>query len=68
MPLHLRELQPNTRFVLLRTRDKFLYLGRKPSVYSGLMVHAVIKERGDGKQTSLHHSCHVKPIVKLNAD
>ena len=68
MPIHLRELQPNTRFLLLRTRQKYTYLGKKPSIYSGLLVHAVIKEHGDGKQTTLHHSCHVKPIIRIEHD
>ena len=27
MPLHLRELRKGTRFMLMRTGDKFVYLG-----------------------------------------
>ncbi len=63
--IHLRELQPGTRFMLLRTGDKYLYLGRQPSRVSGLMIHACQREFGDRGTTSLHHSCHVKPVVRI---
>ena len=35
MPLHLRELPKGQRFVLMRTGDKFVYLGVGVSPYSG---------------------------------
>ena len=35
MPLHLRELHKGQRFVLIRTGDKFVYLGVGVSPYSG---------------------------------
>jgi hypothetical protein len=63
--IHLRELQPGTRFKLLRTGNKYLYLGRQPSKHSGLMIHACQREWGDQGITSLHHSCHVKPVVRI---
>lgn len=65
MPLHLRELPKGTRFMLLRTRDKYTYLGIGPSPYSGILNHLCKREFGNGKVTTLHHSCHVKPIVRL---
>ena len=33
MPLHLRELRKGTRFMLMRTGDKFVYLGVGVSQY-----------------------------------
>ena len=35
MPIHLRELHKGQRFVLIRTGDKFVYLGVGVSPYSG---------------------------------
>ena len=63
MPIHLRELPKGQRFVLIRTGDKFVYLGVGVSPYSGSYQH--LCQRESGKVTSLHHSCHVKPIVRI---
>ena len=65
MPLHLRELPKGQRFVLIRTGDKFVYLGVGVSPYSGSYQHLCQREYGDRKVTSLHHSCHVKPIIRI---
>ena len=67
MPLHLRELRKGTRFMLMRTGDKFVYLGVGVSQY-GSFQHLVQREFGDHKTTSLHHSCHVKPIIRIEND
>ena len=39
MPIHLRELPKGQRFVLMRTGDKFVYLGVGVSPYSGSYQH-----------------------------
>lgn len=64
MTIHLRDLSPGQRFKLIRNGKKFRYLGKQTSKYSGLMIHACEREFGDYAVTSLHHSCHVKPIIK----
>ena len=63
MPLHLRELPEGARFMLIRTRERFTYIGVGVSPYSGSYQHMC--QRESGKVTSLHHSCHVKPIVRI---
>lgn len=63
MPLHLRELREGQRFMLTRTREKFTYLGVGISPHSGSYQHYCRRE--SGKVTSLHHSCHVKPVVTI---
>lgn len=65
MPLHLRELHKGQRFVLIRTGDKFVYLGVGVSPYSGSYQHLCQREFGDRKVISLHHSWHVKPIIRI---
>lgn len=63
--IYLRELQPGTRFKLLRNGEKYLYIGYMQSPVSGLMCHYCQREFGDRGTTSLHHSCHVKPVVRI---
>ena len=52
MPLHLRELRKGTRFMLMRTGDKFVYLGVGVSPYSGSYQYLCQREYGDRKVTS----------------
>ena len=47
MPIHLRELPKGQRFVLMRTGDKFVYLGVGVSPYSGSYQHLCQREYGD---------------------
>ena len=65
MPLHLRELRKGQRFMLIRTRDKYTYLGVGVSQVSGSYQH--LCQRESGKVTSLHHSCHVKPVITIES-
>ena len=65
MPIHLRELPKGQRFVLMRTGDKFVYLGVGVSPYSGSYQYLCQREYGDREVTSLHHACHVKPIIRI---
>lgn len=53
-----RWLKPGQRFVLLRTGEVYNYVRRELKTPSG-MRHVVEK---DGRETSLHHSCHVEVI------
>ena len=53
-----RRVKPGQRFILLRTGEVFTYLRLEIETPSG-MRHVV--ER-DGRETSLHHSCHVEVI------
>ena len=47
MPIHLRELPKGQRFVLMRTGDKFVYLGVGVSPYSGSYQHLCQRGRDD---------------------
>lgn len=53
-----RRVKPGQRFILLRTGEVYTYLRLEIRTPSG-MRHVV--ER-DGRETSLHHSCHVEVI------
>lgn len=62
--IHLRELPAGTRFMLCRTRQKFTYIGHTVSPHGCWFDHVVRREFGDRRLTTLHHSCHVKPVVE----
>ena len=53
-----RKVKPGQRFILLRTGEVYTYLRLEIRTPSG-MRHVV--ER-DGRETSLHHSCHVEVL------
>ena len=53
-----RWLKPGQRFILLRTGEVYNYVRRDVVTPSGTR-HVVEK---DGRETSLHHSCHVEVI------
>ena len=55
MPLHLRELPKGQRFVLMRTGDKFVYLGVGVSPYSGSYQHLCQRESPRLIPTSRRH-------------
>lgn len=58
-----RNLSRGQRFMLLRTRETYVYLGASPITPSGHR-HECWNE-SLGQRTTLHHSCHVKPIVRM---
>lgn len=62
MTIFLRQLGIGVRFVLCRTGQKYVRSERTPKHYMNGVP--VIDER-DSRCTTLHHSCYVKPIVKL---
>lgn len=55
--MKLQALTTGARFVLLRTGQRFVVLGRRNSYQMDV-------KRADGTQGRLHQSCFVKPIVK----
>jgi len=61
MTTHIRDLQPGERFYLLRTMERYTYVGVRVSERTGTHQHLVMR---DGKYSALHHSCHVKRIVR----
>ena len=58
--LHLRNLQPGQRFILLRTGDRYEFIGHKRDTPGGTQY--VVRRSGFAKPTTLHHSCHVEII------
>ncbi len=58
--MFLRELPEGARFMLKRTGQRFTFLGRY--LWKNKWRYACQLE-GEGLST-LHHSCHVKPIIK----
>lgn len=65
MTMPLRRVQPGQRFVLLRTMERYTLLERQIGTPSG--TRYVVQRHGSDKQSTLHHSCHVKPIVRAEA-
>ncbi len=55
--MKLQSLTSGSRFVLLRTGQRFEVLGRR----NGYQMDV---KRADGTRGCLHHSCFVKPIMK----
>lgn len=62
----LSELKPGQRFMLCRTGEKYVYLGKQVSQYGGWFVLAAQREFGDRRVISLHSSCHVKPVIRAS--
>ncbi|KVP96521.1 hypothetical protein WJ97_11590 [Burkholderia ubonensis] len=61
MALFLRQLADGTRFMLCRNRAKYRLVRR--DVIKG-RTHLIVQRDGSETETSLHHSCHVKPVVR----
>lgn len=61
MPTPLRELPDGTRFMLCRTRQKFCLIGR---VLVKGHHRLVVRADGADRDGTLHHSCHVKPVLR----
>lgn len=57
----IRDLEPGDRFYLLRTMQRYTYIGVDKS--KGKTRHLVQSEE-EIKVSDLHHSCHVKRIVR----
>lgn len=61
MAIFLRNLPDGTRFMLCRTREKFSLIGRK---FEYGRTRIVVQSESDNRPHTLHHSCHVKLLVK----
>lgn len=59
--MFLRELPRGARFVLKRTGQRFMFIGR--SSWKNKWRYYCLLE-GEEKPMALHHSCHVKPIIR----
>jgi hypothetical protein len=61
MTMHLRQLGQGVRFVLCRTGQKYRVVRRETRF--GRREIVVLMD-GSDRETTLHHACHVKPIVR----
>lgn len=61
----LRLLPDGTRFMLCRTREKYELLQRLTEKGK---VRYIVRRDGSECDSSLHHSCHVKPLVRATAN
>lgn len=57
----LRQIPVGTRFYLVRTMQKYKLVSAGPSPCGGFK-YTVLRD-GTERTSTLHHSCHVKPIV-----
>ncbi len=60
----LRMLPVGTRFYLTRTMQKYVLIAAGPSMMGGYKY--TVRREGTTRTTDLHHSCHVKPIIKAS--
>lgn len=65
MTLRLRQINPGQRFVLIRTGERYEFIRRSTEKWGG--TRYVVKREGEAKETTLHHSCHIKPIIRMQA-
>lgn len=61
MTMHLRQLGQGVRFVMCRTGQKYRVVRRETRF--GRREIVVLMD-GSYRETTLHHACHVKPIVR----
>ena len=59
--MYLRQLGENVRFILCRNGQKYRVIGRR---LVNTKTEIFVMQEGADKETTLHHSCHVKPIVR----
>lgn len=62
MTMHLRSLPTGARFVLCRTGDRYTLFRRDRDRWGGTVI--VVLRDGAANESSLHHACHVKPIIR----
>lgn len=63
----LRQIPVGRRFVLLRTGEEYTRTDRRGVFGKSASSIPVTNER-TGHQTTLHHSCHVKPITERESN
>lgn len=59
--MKLRQIPDGTRFVLCRTGQRFTLL-RRETVKNRRLI--IVQLDGESRLSDLHHSCHVKPILR----
>lgn len=65
MACFLRQLPDGTRFMLCRTGQKYCLI-RRDRIKGRLRL--VVQSDGSAQEGSLHHSCHVKPVLRAGVD
>lgn len=61
MSTFLRQLPDGTRFMLCRTKQKFVLVRR--AVNRGTL-RFIVQRDGSTQEGTLHHSCRVKPVLR----
>lgn len=64
-PMTLRLLPVGMSFYLMRTGERFKLVSAGPSALGGYK-YTVLRASSD-KESTLHHSCRIKPIVRVKA-
>jgi hypothetical protein len=62
---HIRDLRPGDRFYLLHTMQRHTYIGVRAGEWAG--HRHIVRRDGEDVDRDLHHSCHVKRIVRAAA-
>lgn len=62
-PMTLRLLPVGFSFYLLRTMQRFTLISCGPSPTGGRKY--IVKENGANRTDWLHHSCHIKPVLRF---
>ena len=62
--LRLRNLQPGQRFILLRTGDRYEFIGHKRDTPGG--TRYIVRRAGFSALTTLHPACHVELMERPN--
>lgn len=62
MTMFLRQMKVGQRFVLVRTGEMYVLVRRE--IQSPAGTRYVVQRDGENRESTLHHSCHVKPIVR----
>lgn len=65
-PMTLRLLPVGFKFYLLRTGQKFKLVSAGPSALGGNKY--IVQREGQTRTTWLHHSCHIKPVIRRNTN
>ena len=64
-PMTLRLLPVGMSFYLMRTGERYKLVSAGPSALGGYKY--TVLRASSGKESTLHHSCRIKPIVRVKA-
>lgn len=65
-PMTLRLLPVGMSFYLMRTGERYKLVSAGPSALGGYKY--TVLRASSGKESTLHHSCRIKPIVRAAAE